>query len=49
MRPGRRQRWSQVAVGPARSLASLVDSAALAVTQVLGPSASGSRGAHAAR
>ena len=39
--PARRQRWSQVQVGPVRSLASLVDSAAVAVAQVLVPSASG--------
>ena len=37
--PARRQRWSEVHVGPARSLAVLVDSVALAVRQVLVPSA----------
>ena len=37
--PARRQRWSAVQVGPARSLATLVDSVAIAVTKVLLPSA----------
>jgi serine/threonine-protein kinase len=42
--PARRQRWSQVQVGPVRALASLVDSAAQAVTQRLVPSAPGLAG-----
>ena len=42
--PGKRQRWSRVHVGPARSLASFVDSVAREVTRSLVPSASGSTG-----
>ena len=37
--PARRQRWSEVRTGPARSLALLVDSVALGVTRALVPSA----------
>ena len=42
--PGKRQRWSQVHVGPARSLAGFVDSVARKVTGSLAPLASGSTG-----
>ena len=42
--PGKRQRWSRVHVGPARSLASFVDSVAREVTRSLAPSATGSTG-----
>jgi len=42
--PGNRQRWSRVHVGPARSLASFVDSVAREVTRSLAPSATSSTG-----
>jgi tetratricopeptide (TPR) repeat protein len=39
--PGKRQRWSRVHAGPARSLAAFVDSVAREVTRSLAPTASG--------
>jgi serine/threonine-protein kinase len=42
--PGKRQRWSRVHVGPARSLAGFVDTVAREVTRSVAPSASGATG-----